>query len=174
MSKTRKIPARKSNQPAAKKGSAPKSRAPKPDAGTPAETAAATPSAAKPRDPRLPAPGTTTTRTYKDKALKVTYLDEGVEVDGKRFDSLSAAARHVTGAASINGFLFFGLVQPKRRAGATAGAPRDAKSKKPVEPKVGDGNDIGTAAGQREALAAVGLAKKSAAKSTPSAKGATK
>ncbi len=56
----------------------------------------------------------------------------------------------------------------------TATSRKDAKAKKPAEPKIGNGNDLATAAGQRAALAAVGIAKKPAAKSTTSTKGATK
>lgn len=130
----------------------------------PAPSPKPTPSTPKLRDPRLPAPGALMPRTYKGKTLKVKYLEDGVEVDGKKFDSLSAAARHVTGAASINGFLFFGLTQPKPprdvKATPTAAGPKDAKAKKPAEPKIGNGNDLATAAGQRAALAAVGIAKR--------------
>lgn len=184
MSKPSKHSAPKSKQPAPKQEGATKENAKKDAAPAPTPAPTATPgpkpapAAPKPRDPRLPAPGALIPREYKGKTLKVRYLEDGIEVDGKKFESLSAAARHVTGAASINGFLFFGLTHPKpSRAVATtstATSPKGAKAKKPTEPKIGNGNDLATAAGQRAALAAVGLAKKPAAKSTPSTKGATK
>lgn len=63
------------------------------------------------RDPRLPAPGTVLTRTYKDDTLQVTVLDSGFEFDGERFKSLSAIARAVTGS-HVNGFQFFNLGGP--------------------------------------------------------------
>ena len=150
MSKSSKHPAPKSKKPAPKQDGAKKGVATKDVAPAPAPKAK--PAAAKPRDPRLPAPGTTTMREYKGKVLKVKYLDDGVEVDGTRHDSLSAAARAVTGAKSINGFLFFDLVPTKPAAPAN---PKAAKGRKPAEGKVGDGNDIATPAGQREALAAL-------------------
>ncbi len=185
MSKPSKNPDPKSKKPAPKQESARKERVVKDaaPATTPAPTATPAPapkptaSASKPRDPRLPAPGALMPRTYKGKTLKVKYLEDGVEVDGKKFDSLSAAARHVTGAASINGFLFFGLTQPKpTREGKPAATPKDAKAKKPAEPKIGNGNDLATLAGQRAALAALGLAKEPAAKSAtkPATKRASK
>lgn len=71
--------------------------------------------------------------------------------DGKHFGSLSAAARHVTGAASINGFLWAGLIK--------TGGPA-AKAGKPAEAPIGNGNDLGTPEGQRAALAAAGIAKR--------------
>jgi hypothetical protein len=65
------------------------------------------------RDPRLPAVGTTLTRTYKGKDYKVAVLDDGFRYDGDEFRSLSALASRITGAASINGFLWFGLTGAK-------------------------------------------------------------
>ncbi|MCC7139793.1 MAG: DUF2924 domain-containing protein [Planctomycetes bacterium] len=153
MKRSRKIPARRSTKRPTKKV-ATATRA----ASAPAATTS-TPSAGE-RDPRLPAAGTTRLRPYKGKDVKVVFLADGIEVDGTRFDSLSAAARHVTGAASINGFLFFGLTGrgPAPRAmGATVVV--QPKAKKPAAPKIGDGNELATAAGQRAALAAVGITK---------------
>lgn len=123
---------------------------------TPPATATKAPKPPAPRDARLPAPGTTATREYKGKNLKVKYLEDGVEVDGTKFDSLSAAARAVTGAASINGFLWFGLTGSRPARVTPATTTRSTKrAKKPDEPKIGHGNEIGTPAGQREALEAV-------------------
>jgi hypothetical protein len=62
----------------------------------------------RPRDPRLPAPGTTLTRTFNGKELKVEVLDAGFRHDGKVWRSLSAIAKAVSGT-SWNGFLFFNL-----------------------------------------------------------------
>jgi hypothetical protein len=65
------------------------------------------------RDPRLPTPGTVITRTYRDRELRLTVLDDGFELDGARYGSLSEAARAVTGQ-HWNGRLFFGLTPRKR------------------------------------------------------------
>ena len=160
MSKPSKHPAPKSKKPTPKQEGATKEQAVKDAAPATTPTSKAMPAAAKPRDPRLPAPGATIPREYKGKVLKVKYLEDGVEVDGKKFDTLSAAARHVTGAASINGFLFFNLIptKPARKA-KPATATKSAKGKKSAEPKIGNGNDLGTLAGQRAALAAAGIAR---------------
>jgi hypothetical protein len=64
------------------------------------------------RDPRLPKVGTTITKKYKGKTINVRVLEEGFECGGKEFRSLSAVAKHVTGAI-WNGFLFFGLIPRK-------------------------------------------------------------
>jgi hypothetical protein len=169
MKKPSKNPAPKSKKPTPKQEGATKEKAVKDAApattpiptATPAPAPKPTPAVPKPRDPRLPAPGALMPRTYKGRTLKVKYLEDGIEVDGKKFDSLSAAARHVTGAASINGFLFFNLTQPKPpREGKPTATPNDAKGKKAAEPKIGNGNDLATLAGQRAALAAVGIAKR--------------
>ena len=60
------------------------------------------------RDPRLPAIGTTITRHYKDRDLKIKVLADGFELDGKHFSSLSALAKHVVGYG-VSGFAFVGL-----------------------------------------------------------------
>lgn len=59
-------------------------------------------------DPRLPPPGTTITRKYKDGTLLVTVLADGFEFDGQRYRSLTAVAKAITGS-HMNGFRFFGL-----------------------------------------------------------------
>gem|GEM_PF-4680471 len=151
MTKPKKSPAPKPTKATPKKAkAAPKAAAPK-DAAAPQATPLTTPSAAKPRDLRLPAVGTSAVREYKGRGVKIKYLADGVEVDGKHFDSLSAAARHVTGAASINGFLWAGLIKSGRPA---------AKAAKPADAPIGNGNALGTPEGQRAALAAAGLAKR--------------
>jgi len=70
------------------------------------------------RDPRLPKVGTTIERVYKGKKLLVTVEADGLTFGGKSYKSLSALAQHITGAKSINGFLFFKLgdyAKPVRR-----------------------------------------------------------
>lgn len=68
------------------------------------------------RDVRLPLPGTTLTREYKGRVLRVTVLDGGFEFEGRVYRSLSAVAREVTGS-TWNGFLFFGLTERRAAAG---------------------------------------------------------
>jgi len=151
MSQKRKNPAPKNTKPASKKGVTATTSAPKDAAVTkPAVPATHEP---KPRDPRLPAPGATLERTYKKKTYTLKFLDEGgVEVGGRVFSSLSAAARHITGAASINGFLFAGLVARDAKA---------AKTPKPATPTLGaEAADLSTPEGQRAALAAAGITKR--------------
>ncbi|HTF55979.1 MAG TPA: DUF2924 domain-containing protein [Planctomycetota bacterium] len=65
------------------------------------------------RDPRIPAPGSIIKREYKGKSLEVKVLAEGFEFDGEKYTSLSALAKKITGAGSINGLLFFKLTEPK-------------------------------------------------------------
>jgi hypothetical protein len=101
----RKAAARKA---ASKKAAAPKSRA------------SAT-KAAKPRDPRLPPACTVIEKTYKGKALQVEVLEAGFRFEKKVWTSLTAIAKAVTGAKSINGPLFFGIA---KRAQKTTGEER--------------------------------------------------
>ncbi len=60
------------------------------------------------RDPRLPSPGTVIVREYKGRELRLTVLDDGYELDGTCYGSLSQAARAATGSR-WNGPLFWGL-----------------------------------------------------------------
>lgn len=60
------------------------------------------------RDPRLPAAGTVVRRTYQERHLEVTVLDDGFEFEGRRYRSLSAVASQIT-RTRWNGFAFFGL-----------------------------------------------------------------
>ena len=62
------------------------------------------------RDPRLPKVGTTITKEYKGKTLRVRVLKRGFEYEGDEFRSLSAVAKEITGS-TWNGFLFFGLAE---------------------------------------------------------------
>jgi len=73
----------------------------------PAERAARTVASVRvASDSRLPAPGTAITRKYKGRTLTVTVLADGFEYAGKRYPSLTAVAKAITGS-HINGFRFF-------------------------------------------------------------------
>jgi hypothetical protein len=65
------------------------------------------------RDLRLPTPGDVLSRVYKGRAITVRVLASGFEYEGRRYRSLSAIAKTVTGA-HWNGLLFFGIVQQER------------------------------------------------------------
>jgi hypothetical protein len=58
--------------------------------------------------PRRLRPGTRLIRAYKGVTHTVHVLDDGFEWNGKRYKSLSAIAREITGT-SWNGNVFFGL-----------------------------------------------------------------
>ena len=82
--------------------------------GKKAAPAKATPKrTAKERDPRLPAVGSTLTRQFKGKEIKVKVLAHGFEYEGKTFTSISACARHIVGYM-ISGPVFFKLTAPQR------------------------------------------------------------
>ena len=66
------------------------------------------------RDPRLPSPGSTIVREYRGQTLRLNVLDDGFELGGVHYDSLSEAARIVTGQR-WNGPLFWGLRKRNRR-----------------------------------------------------------
>jgi hypothetical protein len=63
-----------------------------------------------PRDSRLPTPGTLLTRRLRRRDIAVKVLEDGFEYQSRRFRSLSAIAREVTGTR-WNGLLFFGLAE---------------------------------------------------------------
>lgn len=65
----------------------------------------------RPRDRRLPAPGSVLTRNYKGQRVQVTVLERGFEYQGRRYRSLSAVAKAVTGQ-HWNGHHFFALGRP--------------------------------------------------------------
>ena len=71
------------------------------------------------RDPRLPVPGTLLAREFRGRDVVVKVLDEGFEFEDRRYQSLSAIAKEVTGS-KWNGFLFFGI--------AGGGAPANGHS----------------------------------------------
>jgi hypothetical protein len=64
-------------------------------------------------DSRLPMPGCILVREHRGKTVVVRVLDTGFEYDDRRFASLSAIAKEITGT-KWNGFLFFGLVKERR------------------------------------------------------------
>jgi hypothetical protein len=79
-------------------------RARKPKEGAPPDTIKIEPA----RDPRLPPPGNWIERDYKGTMIRVLVVADGFEYEGRRYRSLSAIAKAVTGS-HINGFLFFRL-----------------------------------------------------------------
>ena len=64
-------------------------------------------------DSRLPMPGSILMKEHRGKTIVVRVLDSGFEYDGRRFASLSAIAKEITGT-KWNGFLFFGLAKEYR------------------------------------------------------------
>ncbi len=66
------------------------------------------------RDPRLPTPGTIIVKNYKGRELRLVVHEDHFELDGQSFNSLSQAARHVTGS-HWNGRLFWRLTERKRK-----------------------------------------------------------
>ena len=64
-------------------------------------------------DPRNPVVGTKLIREWDGVAHTVTVLKDGFELNGKRYKSLSAVARSITGTR-WNGYRFFGLRERKR------------------------------------------------------------
>jgi len=64
-------------------------------------------------DARLPMPGTRLIRKYKGRTFEVEVLDGGFVYDGEVYQSLSAVAAAITGG-HWNGFLFFGLNDPRK------------------------------------------------------------
>ena len=69
------------------------------------------------RDPRLPLPGTLLAREFQGRDIVVKVLDNGFEFDGRRYKSLSAIAKEVTGS-KWNGFLFFGIADAATKGGS--------------------------------------------------------
>jgi len=65
-------------------------------------------------DPRVPMPGSVIVKEYRGRTILVHVLDDRFECDGKRFNSLSAIAREITGTR-WNGLLFFGLAKGSAR-----------------------------------------------------------
>ena len=67
------------------------------------------------RSADFPKPGAVLRREYKGETILVKVLPRGFEYEGEVFRSLTAIARHITGA-HWNGVNFFGLPSSKRRA----------------------------------------------------------
>ncbi|HXP87808.1 MAG TPA: DUF2924 domain-containing protein [Bryobacteraceae bacterium] len=61
-------------------------------------------------DSRLPMPGSILIKEFRGQTFVVRVLDNGFECDRRRFTSLSAVAKEITGK-KWNGFLFFGLTK---------------------------------------------------------------
>ena len=70
---------------------------------------------AKPRHRsiRRPKPGTVIQRVYRGLQIVVRVREDDYEYDGRRYRSLSAIAKAITGA-HWNGWLFFGLTRQRR------------------------------------------------------------
>ena len=83
-----------------------------PQHGQTATITHAAPATTPTHDPRLPLPGAgaVIVRQYKGKTHRVMVLEDGrgFEHDGRRYGSLSAVAKAITGS-HINGFRFFKL-----------------------------------------------------------------
>ncbi|MCE9638376.1 MAG: DUF2924 domain-containing protein [Planctomycetes bacterium] len=91
MKKQRTKPAGKARRTTSKKGASTSARMP------------ATRRRTTTRDPRHPAAGTTITRTYKGRELRVEVREDGFHFEGETFSSLTAAALRATGYAHISG-----------------------------------------------------------------------
>jgi len=65
------------------------------------------------RDSRLPPVGSVINRLHDGRLVSVKVLADSFEYDGRRYRSLSAVAREVTGTR-WNGLLFFGLATRKQ------------------------------------------------------------
>lgn len=63
-----------------------------------------------PADWRIPPPGTILTRRHGNREIVAKVLKKGFEFESRRYRSLSAIAREVTGTR-WNGLLFFGLAE---------------------------------------------------------------
>ena len=61
-------------------------------------------------DNRLPAPGSTLTKTYHGKIIEVKVLENGFEYEGKVFKSISRVAMTIV-KRQISGYVFFGLTK---------------------------------------------------------------
>ena len=65
-------------------------------------------------DLRIPVPGACLSRVYRERQHIIMVLDGGFEYAGRRYRSLSAIAKVITGA-HWNGMLFFGLIRQRRK-----------------------------------------------------------
>ena len=158
MKTTKRSPALKTTKAAPKKATTKKERAAKDSATTATPKAPRAPKPPRERNIRLPAIGSRITKEWHGKTLEVKCLADGFEFRGATYKSLSAVAKAASGFPSVNGFLFFGLI-PREPAKET---PAKTKGAKPATAKIGgESNEVATPSGQRAALAAAGLTKKS-------------
>ena len=65
-------------------------------------------------DSRIPVVGTRLVREWEGAEHTVTVLKDGYEWDGRKFHSLSAIAKAITGT-NWNGFRFFGMREKKEK-----------------------------------------------------------
>jgi hypothetical protein len=72
------------------------------------------------RDRRLPEVGSVLRRRYRERTVEVKVLAEGFEYEERRYESLSALARAITGTR-WNGLLFFGLTKRRKAKAHAAG-----------------------------------------------------
>jgi hypothetical protein len=86
-------------------------------------------------DRRLPAPGIELTRVYRNRTIVVKSVASGFECEGRHYDSLSAAARAVTGTR-WNGLVFFGLA----KRGENRKRPSSGKADKRQESRPSGGH----------------------------------
>lgn len=75
-------------------------------------------------DPRLPLPGMLLAREYQGRDIVVKVLDNGFEYENRRYKSLSAIAKEITGV-KWNGFIFFGIARGTARNGNSKSSRRD-------------------------------------------------
>lgn len=128
MSKKRKHPAPRSKSPSAKQRGSTAEAAAKDAAATTTPKAPRTPSAPGERDPRLPKAGTVVQRAWHGKRYEVTVGESDFTFKGASYRSLSALAREITGAASINGVAWWGLApRPAPKPRAKDAKPETAK-----------------------------------------------
>lgn len=80
-----------------------------------ADTALAAKTPRPVRDLRLPPPGSVLVKNYRGRELRLAIHDDHFELDGQSFQSLSEAARFVSGSR-WDGFLFWNLKRRKRKA----------------------------------------------------------
>jgi hypothetical protein len=64
-------------------------------------------------DPRNPVAGTRLVREWDGAEHTTIVLRDGFEFEGRKYKSLSAIARHITGMR-WNGYRFFGLREARR------------------------------------------------------------
>jgi hypothetical protein len=85
-------------------------------------------------DPRLPPPGNIVERQHKGKMIRVIVLQDGFEYEGRRYKSLTAIAKEVSGW-HCNGFLFFRLGR-KARVTNPHHAPKQSASRSTHESRL--------------------------------------